>query len=236
MLLLFYTDSIAFPRPPNQAPEDTWPFLLQQLIEAENSVRVYPYLRGLGGATIDQVRKIFERDLSYFSHTAKDTECVVLFNIGIVDSAPRPFTYHLKKLAGIPVLGPVIWHFLAPILHRHRTLLQRLSSFRLTSPRKFRELFDDMVAKAAKISDLVISIDTPLTPESLELRSPGLRSSITAYNAIKSQFKAVRHLDMSWVKEEHYLECGHHLSTEGHSVLANRLYQEIEGFRRENNR
>jgi len=210
-----------------QEAGDTWPFQLVDRIESAGIAKVYPYIRGMGGATIRDVQKPFLRDLGYFKKQGGDSKTVVIFNMGIVDSAPRPFTHHLKQLSRLPLAGPAIWYVLAPALNRHRALLQRISWFRLTSPRRFQKTFTDMVGKAKRISDLVISIDTPLTPEDLESRSPGLRNSIILYNHLKHQADGVQHVAMDFISEEHYLECGHHFNKKGHLVLADITFKMV---------
>jgi hypothetical protein len=68
-----------------------------------------------------------------------------------------------------------------------------------------------------------VSLDTPLTPVSLEARSPGLRESITQYNALKHANLDAIHIPMDWVREEYYLDCGHHFNKQGHLLVAERL-------------
>lgn len=64
--LYFYTDSVAFPRIEDQSLEQTWPFLLKDKLEADFGVRVYPCMRGQGGATIGEIRRTFLSDIGYF--------------------------------------------------------------------------------------------------------------------------------------------------------------------------
>jgi hypothetical protein len=81
-----------------------------------------------------------------------------------------------------------------------------------------------MVKHSNNAGMYAISIDTPLTPVSLEDRSPGLRQSINLYNSLKRLNTTVLHVPMDWVNAEHYLECGHHFSAAGHQELGRRLY------------
>jgi|GEM_PF-1770245 len=224
--LYFYVDSVGFPRL-NQPPDITWPFLLKDLLERNCNVSVYPYMRGLAGARIRDIQRIFKRDASYFKAQNDNSFSFVIYNIGVVDAAPRPFTYplfHLHKFAKLPLVGRYISLFLSKILHPHRRFFQKIYSFRLTAPETFRERFDQMVSHSHKAGIYPISIDTPLTPVSLEDRSPGLRQSIDLYNSLKHSNTAVLHVPTDWVKDEHYLECGHHFNEAGHQELARRLY------------
>jgi len=220
--LYFYTDSVAFPRL-DQSLDQAWPFLLAEGLRDELGVPVYPCLRGLGGGTIGEIGQILTRDTGYFRTQEADTVSIVIFNTGVVDAAPQPFTYVLGKVAAIPKLGPPVWSWLEARLSPHRGLLQRLHSYRRTSPWQFSWLFDRMIRQASRAGMTLVSIDTPLTPLLLEQRSPGLRDSIALYNELKHRQQGVLHVATDWVKDEHYLECGHHFNLTGHRMLAERL-------------
>jgi hypothetical protein len=224
--LYFYVDSVGFPRL-NQSPDVTWPFLLKDLLERQCKVSVYPYMRGVAGGRIKHIQRLFKRDAKYFKAQNENSFSFVIYNIGVVDAAPRPFTYHLyhlHKFAKLPLVGRHISFFLSKILHPNRRFFQKIYSFRLTAPGNFRARFDQMVRHSNKAGIYPISIDTPLTPVSLEDRSPGLRQSINFYNSLKHLNATVLHVPMDWVKDEHYLECGHHFNEAGHQELAQRLY------------
>ncbi len=223
--LYFYTDSVAFPRIEDQTLEQTWPFLLKDRLEDECGVRVYPCLRGQGGATIGTIRSIFLRDIGYFRGQRGNTVSIVVFNTGIVDAAPLPFTFVLRRLTIIPLIGPRLWDYLQKSLIPNRALLQKIWSYRLTSPGRYRYIFNHMVCQVRRLEMYAISVDTPLTPVALETRSPGLRRSIKKYNDIKHENTDITHVAMDWVLDAHYLEDGHHFTTEGHRLLADRLLQ-----------
>lgn len=227
--LYFYTDSVAFPRIEDQALEQTWPFLLKDRLEAECGVRVYPCLRGQGGATIGAIRSIFLRDAGYFRGQGGTTVSIVVFNTGVVDAAPQPFTFALRTLSQIPLIGPRLWDYVQKPLIPHRALLQKIWSYRRTSPSRFRYIFNHMVRQVKRLEMHAISIDTPLTPVAMEARSPGLRESIIKYNEIKHENSDVTHVAMDWVLDEHYLEDGHHFKPEGHRQLADRLLLAVRG-------
>jgi hypothetical protein len=225
--LYFYTDSVAFPRIEDQALEQTWPFLLKDRLEDECGVRVYPCLRGQGGATIGTIRSIFLRDAGYFRGQGDTTVSIVVFNIGVIDAAPQPFTFVLRRLATIPLIGPRLWGYVQKSLIPNRALLQKIWSYRQTSPGRFRYIFNHMVRQVRRLEMHAISIDTPLTPVAMEARSPGLRESISKYNDIKHENTDITHVAMDWVLDAHYLEDGHHFKPEGHRLLADRLLQAV---------
>jgi hypothetical protein len=228
--LYFYTDSVAFPRLRDQSLDQAWPFLLTESLRQELGVPVYPCLRGLGGGTIAEIGQILNRDAGYFRSQDSDTVSIVIFNTGVVDAAPQPVTYALRKIANIPKLGPPVWGWLQAKLTPHRALLQSLYSYRRTPPWRFSWLFDRMVKQAKRAGMIPVSIDTPLTPMSLERRSPGLRDSISLYNEIKHRQLDVMHVPTDWVSEAHFLECGHHLNQIGHRLLAEELKNTVLAF------
>jgi hypothetical protein len=228
--LYFYTDSVAFPRIEDQTLEHTWPFMLKDRLEVEFGVRVYPCLRGMGGATIGEIRSIFLRDIGYFRGQGGDIASIVIFNTGVVDAAPLPFTFCLRKIAKIPLIGPRLWHYVQKPLIPNRALLQKIWWYRQTTPGRFRYMFNHMIRQVKRLKMEAISINTPLTPLGMEARSPGLRESIHQYNAIKHQNTDVTHIAMDWVQDEHYLEDGHHFKPEGHRLLADCLLQAVSGI------
>lgn len=225
--LYFYTDSVAFPRLRDQSLDQAWPFLLAESLRRELDVPVYPCLRGLGGGTIGQIGNILTCDTGYFRAQETDTGSIVIFNTGVVDAAPQPFTYALRKIAAVPRLGPPVWDWIQALLSPHRARLQRLYFYRRTSQWRFSWLFDRMIRQVRRAGMTPLSIDTPLTPVSLELRSPGLRDSIVLYNEIKHRQKDVLHVATEWVKDVHYLECGHHFNTTGHRLMAEQLKKAV---------
>jgi hypothetical protein len=228
--LYFYTDSVGFPRATDQSADITWPFVLKDLLERRDDAVVYLNMRGLGGGRIGEIESIFERDRAYFRGQESGTFSFAIFNVGVVDAAPRPFTYHLKSLTKVPVVGKHAWALLSRALHSQRKSLQQMHSFRLTSPRAFSASFARMVGCSRAAGLIPISVDTPLTPLWLEDRSPGLRDSIVLYNSLKHADRVAVHVPTDWVADEHYLDCGHHLSAAGHEQLAQRLHRVIGEF------
>jgi len=228
--LYFYTDSIAFPRIEDQVLEQTWPFLLKDRLEDECDLRVYPCMRGQGGATVSDISRIFLRDIGYFRGQGDNTVSLVIFNTGIVDAAPQPFTFYFRMMAKIPLIGSSLWQFFQKALIPNRAALQKIWWYRQTTPRRFRHVFNQMVRQVKRLEMQAISIDTPLTPVAIEARSPGLRESIQQYNAIKHENIDVTHVSMGWVRDEHYLVDGHHFNLEGHRQLADRLMLTVRGI------
>jgi hypothetical protein len=227
--LYFYTDSVGFPRIENQRPEMSWPHILKDLLEKSSDITVYPYMRGLGGGTIGEIEKIFIRDSGYFKGYGEQTVSLAIFNIGIVDSAPRPFTYKLKKLTSIPKLGRLFKWFLVNVLKPNRKLFQNIYSYRETSPGKFRKTFKNMVSSCLRRNIIPISIDTPLVHKKFEERSPKLNDSIMLYNQLK-HVNDIEHVSCKSIDQEYLLEDGHYFNIKGHQLIADALYIKVSSY------
>ncbi len=225
--LYFYTDSVGFPNIKEQQPEHTWPFLLKSLIESNSRNIVYSYQRGLGGATIKEISVIFEHDKGYFRSYQDDSISFIIYNVGVVDAAPVPFTYILKNLNKIPYVGSYLWYIVFKIIRPNRAFYQKIFSYRRTGLNKFKYIFNGMVNHSLAVGIVPISINTPLMPSKFERRSPGLNAFIKLYNMVKQDNKSILHLDASWVNENFLADDGHHFNIKGHKELADRLYQMI---------
>lgn len=226
--LFIYSDSIALPRKNLQFSYNTFPFLLADIIKDQLDIKCNIYIRSLGGGKISEIRKLLIRDTGYFSYP-RDKVCITIFNVGIVDCSPQPFTYHLRFIAKIPFINRVFWPYLRNFLRRHRRLLQSIYSFRRTSPKLFKYYFADMVRRANDNGMNVFSLATPLTSENAEFRSPGLKKSIDLYNNIKRQNNSCVHIPMDWYLDTNYLD-EHHFNNLGHNQVANIIFSELSKF------
>ncbi len=224
--LYLYTDSVGFPRIDSQSSDVTWPFILADTIEKKYSIKVYVNHRGLGGGLIKDLYNTYKIDSGFFKSN-KNSLSFVIFNIGIVDSAPRPFTYPIKKINKIPIVGRLTSDLSRRFLKPHRKILQQIYSYRLTSPRKFERLFSLMVKNVIARDMIPISLDTPLTPLRIEDISPGLRDSIKIYNKLKHKSQ-INHISCNWVNDSHLVDDGHHFNLKGNSQLAEKVFQIID--------
>lgn len=214
--LFFYTDSIGFPRRDVQPLQETFPWLVKDILENKLNVKVYLYHRGMGGASVTDVYRILTTDSGYFRFSGNDDNQLAfrIFNVGIVDAAPRPFTYYFKEIIqGIPVLGPVIWSG----VHKYRPFLQSIYSYQLTPLRRFRKVYGSMVRESVRDGFSVLSMMTPLPPVHQELRSNGYRAAVNEYNNAKRDFEGLIEIEEGG---DLLLEDGHHLTLLGHKRYA----------------
>ena len=155
MNLLVYGDSRAMPRGfANIRVEDTWISLI--------SKTHYTYFRGAGGTTSTEALMMFQKDQSYFFGL---DNIIVIVLLGIVDAAPRPITYILKKLPFQP-----IWVLAVRSLEPFRAVIQRFWSYRIISPRKFRKNLEN-ISQTCKLNNLhCIFIGNPIPPLEIDKR------------------------------------------------------------------
>jgi len=226
--LYFYTDSVGFPRMEGQSMDVSWPYIIKDILIKKYGAKVYICHRGLGGASVSDINNIFKRDSGYFVGHDNPISFVIL-NVGIVDAAPRPFTYPLRKLTNIPKIGKVFALLLRYVLKPHRKIFQQIYSYRLTPPKKFNRIFSWMVRRVIERGMIPISIDTPLTPLRIESVSPGLRDSIELYNKIKHESQ-IEHISCNWVDDSYLVDDGHHFNLKGNAELAGKVCQTIDKY------
>lgn len=94
----------------------------------------------------------------------------------------------------------------------------------------FSVIFNRMIKLSMSLDFHAISIDTPLTSEKFELRSPGLRLSIAKYNAIKHANADVSHVSVDCMNENHLLPDGHHFNNNGHIALSELVGEKVIEF------
>lgn len=229
--LLVYSDSLAFRRP--DQPQDvsfTYPFLLKKLIEDKFDINVNLIIRGAGGEDITFLKKNFSRDSGYFGGD-KTVLNVAVFQCGVVDCAPRPFTYIFYPLIRrIPYFGEKIELF----LYRHRRMCQLIFSYSKISLKKFALEYFSIKKISEKSEIKIITVGVPLPPEKIEFRSPGFQKKVKDYNLTISKIvpdyfcNIEKKIKDKNNRDKVLLPDGHHLSVEGHSMYANSIYPFIE--------
>lgn len=229
--LLVYSDSLAFRRP--DQPQDvsfTYPFLLKKLIEEKFNISVNLIIRGAGGEDITYLKKIFSRDSGYFGGDETVLNVAVM-QCGVVDCAPRPFTYIFFPIfRRIPFLGGKIELF----LYKHRRIFQLIYSYSKISPKKFAQGYLS-IKKISIISKIkIITVGVPIPPSKIEYRSPGFQKKIKDYNLIISTIVPDYFCDIEAQindnneRDKVLLKDGHHLTVHGHSTYANSIFPFIE--------
>lgn len=218
MNLLVYGESRSLPRAFDGVYlEDTYVSLLGR----RHSV----LFRGAGGASSSELLGLFKRDMPYF---ASQTDIILIIFLGIVDGAPRPFTYKLKKIWPRRFWGKVL-----KLISPFRPIIQKLWSYQLVPLGDFMENLSEMIGLAIKNSWKCIVVENPLPPNSLEERSPGIRASVKEYNdGLRKIVTELRNENVSYVEfqDAHFVssEDGHHLSGDGHATLAMKINSYLE--------
>ncbi len=217
--VLILSDSRALPRNFEEVRfEDTWVSLVG------NHCNVY--MRGYGGSTSRELVAIFKRDYSYF---ADQPGVILILFVGIVDAAPRPFTFAFRRFR-----PRFFWLPLIKILKPLRPKLQKILSYRLISPKEFRANIKFLCDKANLSKWKLIVVSIPLPTNQAEERSPGFQESVYAYNSIlreiSSLYPGTAYIDLSPVGENFFVskEDGHHLSKAGHLQLGTEVLKHID--------
>jgi hypothetical protein len=224
--LFVYCDSLAFRRKTqSQDLEFTYPFKLKELIETHLGIRANLILRGGGGLTIKQIRKILTTDSGFFDGEEKATNITIL-QFGIVDCAPRPFTYLLA-----PLLKKMPSIFEKLVTHRRK--LQIICSYTATSKRIFKKVYASIVKTCHASKCRPLAIGLPLPPISLELRSPGFRRNVSIYNNLIREVLPESFCDIEKnmnesLREVLLLSDGHHLTEAGHMFYAEQLFEYLK--------
>lgn len=228
--LFIYSDSLAFRR--REQPHDisfTYPFLLKSLVERNLGLRTNLVMRGGGGVRIEHIAQTLERDIGYFGGDER-VRNVAILQFGIVDCAPRPFTYPL-----VPLLRhiPIIGSWVLSKLQKHRRGLQNLCSYPVTSKKTFQKKYEAIVYMCRSAHIRPLSVGLPLPMLAIEHRSPGFRRSTAIYNevirdVIPDSFCDIeKHLTES-LREKVLLSDGHHLTEDGHQLYAEQLFEHLK--------
>jgi hypothetical protein len=225
--LFIYSDSLAFRRVGQPADLGfAYPFVLKELLETRLGLRVNLLVRGRGGARIGQLREFLNSDSGFFSFESAGRN-IAVFQVGIVDCAPRPFTYALVPLLKrIRFFGPRI----IAILRKDRSRLQGLWSYVLTPKKKFAREYAAIIrlSKAAMLEPIAVGM--PLPPAAIEERSPGFCASVIAYNetirtALPDAFCDIESKVRAADREKLLMQDGHHLTEAGHQLYAECIFE-----------
>lgn len=235
--LFVYSDSLAFRR--SDQPQDfrfLYPFALKELIESRLGVRANVVFRGAGAASVPHVCAMLVRDTGYIGGDV-NTLNIAIFQCGVVDAAPQPFTYALAPaLRLIPRVGEGILRRLVP----YRRQLQTLWSYKPTSARRFVTEYARIVDTCRRFHLQPIAVGMPLPTLAIESRSPGFRQSVAEYNelirrAIPDAFCDVEALFSEATRADLLREDGHHLTEAAHALYAEALFAKVEQLVKQRN-
>jgi hypothetical protein len=228
--LYVYSDSLAFRRL-GQARDlsFTYPFVLKELVETRLGIRANLMLRGGGGATVTHIREVLVSDSGY-SGGDNSTINIAIIQCGIVDCAPRPITYLAAPLLRrVPIVG---MHILAA-LTSHRSGIQRMWSYTVTSKRRFAKEYARIIATCHNSFIRPIAVGLPLPTLTIERRSPGFRRSASIYNglirdALPGSFCDIEQQMTESSRATVLLDDGHHLTEAGHRLYAEALFVHLQ--------
>ena len=229
--IFIYSDSLAFRRPGQ--PEDisfTYPFLLKSFVEERLGKSANVLLRGSGGADAKYIRQMIKRDAGYFRGAKTPGRNYAILQFGVVDCAPRPITYMFTPvLRRLPLIGTTVME----ILVKHRATLQKIWSYRITSPGRFEREYRSVlgICRSMELEPIVVGI--PLPPLGIEKRSPGFRKSVAIYNRCIEGIFSDSYCNIEEglsddVRDSILLPDGHHLTEEGHRYYAEMMFARLQ--------
>lgn len=177
LVVRVYGDSISMPRcSEGVMVEDTWPSLLEDHLREVGWKSPRVLNRSLGGATVREIKSLFDRDAFYF----KSQPGVVVFRFGIVDCTPRPIPMWLRDIVSKNPLNlgqPII-----SFLHRHRAAMIKRKFFQNTDADSFSKMYRQMVQAAVSNGNWCVCMGIGPVSPMMEDRSPGLLREMTRYN------------------------------------------------------
>ena len=246
MLISIYSDSTAIPRRDVLNVADTWPEILAFNLRRQYGDVIFLLNRSFGGSKFGALLESFKMDSKYYHNVRNpdifNFESICIFTSGIVDGSPRPITYKLKILNRIPYIGTRLWNKTANFLHKFRPSIQSRFSYTPVSINQFSLELRNMAELAKNLNIFVILLETPPPHSNLEIRSPGILSSIIEFNRIKKEtsrsFENIIWVGVSdFFTEEYYISAddGHHYNLAGHSAIAEVLTQVILGIKNKHN-
>jgi hypothetical protein len=148
--------------------------------------KIYLLNQTFGVYNLSQLTQLFKKDADYFypavDVNVNSTQIFVIFTSGIVDGSPQPITYKLCIIDQIPIIGRLIWEKIEPLLNKHRYLIQSAISYAPTSLTKFNLDLNYLGKLSSSLNVKIILLETPLPHPKLEFRSPGVVTSIVAFN------------------------------------------------------
>ncbi len=212
MKILILTDSLSLPRVVGKEEvlyEQTYPYLLKHSRPEDEIVSV-----GIGGGTIEDIMRLVD----YYKVFRPD---LVFIQVGIVDAAPRAFTrLEMQILRKIRLVG---------LLMKNKNLIKKIRNKRYTSIKKFRRGIKSIENKILELNPKSRINFIGILPASTEYESSlrGITESIELYN--KALQETGSYIDTSdFDTQVDVLDDHHHLSSSGHSKIADRLNKIIE--------
>jgi lysophospholipase L1-like esterase len=208
--------------------EDTYAYLLEMLWRKKDATAYVQSVR-MPGAMLIQIYGAVHDWLGLNAATRKINTAVI--QCGVIDCAPRPITHQMRTV--ISMLPKALNKVVVSFLHNNRARLQKMGwSFRYTSPKKFKEIYTNLVKLTSERSERVYVIEIAPGKDSVYAHSPGLKESVLKYNQIikevTSGFSNVKYIYISTdllSNPELYLTDDLHVKKDGHRYIYERLFQ-----------
>lgn len=166
-----------------------------------------------------------QEDLTYFGPRSEDT---IVIHCGIVDCSPRPIPEWMRRVLGRAPRW--LQEGVVKTIHRNRAWLTTEGrGFRAVEPAEFQARLRQMTLLAAESAGLVLLMGIAPPNDSLLDRSPAIGAAISAYNQLIEDCAAGSPANVGFVDVNDLVSAdpdtlltsdGHHLSTEGHAVVA----------------
>jgi len=214
--LLVVGDSLAFPRrSAAQDLDDAWPQLLADRLGASRT-----WVRARQRATCVAVRDEAAELASYLSPDAFD---LAIVQVGIVDVSPRPFPLRVQQLLdGRPKLNGLAVRVAPAVLRIRRRAW--------VDADRYEETIDAAVAALTSICRRVALVETAVPGPALVDKLGAFGEDVQRYNE-RLRRVAARHPDIVVVVDVRPIDAspsalladGHHLSSEGHALLASAI-------------
>lgn len=219
--LLVLGDSLTFGRPKYQVYyDDTWPGLLQA-----SGFNVFH--RGRGGADILSVLSEAKSLEGYMAPAIPNSHkpfdyCIV--QVGIVDLTPRIFSRKFISLSRFaPGSGWIISR-----LNRNRKLIELIGSS-WVKPREFEAAAKQLAECCRRLADQVYFIEIARPAHNLIRNCGDFSIIVQKYNNLLREVADSSYLSIFGAQnpELYLLPDGHHLSVEGHNLVAARFLSTI---------
>ena len=238
IIIQVYGDSVSLPRIERGiGVAKIYPELYRTWMEATYpEKKVYLYNRSQGAIDIEGLHNVYQKDRDYFDRQA---DRVMILEVGVVDAPPRPVPTWFKNniLAKLPlsIRQPIV-----RFLHHNRPFLIKAGfRFRVTSPKKFRNIYAQWIKQASQDFTRIYVLTIIPTLDKVEQHSPGFTASIELFNQIlktahkDQEVKNVLVIDLyQHIKDapeplETYIDetDGHHLTEAGHQLCAGLLIE-----------
>ena len=226
-------DSLALPREDvggEELLEVTYPFLVDQSLRQKfGAAAPIIFERGMRRRTIEYVLDEWNELVELRKPQ------IVIVHVGIVDCAPRVF---LRREASFVANIRFEWlrNRIFKFTHDHRRRIVELRRKVYVPLPRFERLVRRVVeaAREAEVKSLMfINIVRP--PDTVEERSPGFQSNVIAYNRVlrqQTKHDFVSMIDLNSMVYEHggpeaLMVDGIHLNARGHSLLAQKLEEDV---------